>query len=169
MTRRSARSLDPRWLRELGFCGKLAQAASEKLLTCCAMAAPPSLSFFGPTSPPLLNEANPFLRRTLQRARIVGSFAVVQALVQAVGFASGILLVRRLNQQEYAYFTIANTMQGTINVLADIGISIGLISIGGRVWQDSHRFGQLIATAQNLRRKLGGVALLLVTPILYWM
>jgi hypothetical protein len=60
-----------------------------------------------------------------------------------VGFASGILLIRGLEQTEYAYFTIANTMQGTINVLADMGVSIGLMSIGGRVWQDRHRFGQL--------------------------
>lgn len=109
------------------------------------------------------------MRRALQHARVVGNFATVQVLVQVLGFASGILLVRRLNQHEYAYFTIANTMQGTINVLADIGISIGLVSIGGRVWQDAHRFGELIATAQNLRRKLGSVAILAVTPILYWM
>src|SRR3954454_9152721 len=128
------------------------------------------MSFFGSISSPLLDEASaPVIRRAMQRARVVGSFAFAQAAVQVIGFASGILLVRQLTQREYAYFTIANTMQGTINVLADIGISIGVVAIGGRVWQDSHRFGQLITTAQNLRRKLGGLAVLLVTPILYWM
>ena len=80
----------------------------------------------------------------LHRARIVGSFAFAQAAVQVIGFLSGILLVRYLDQRDYAFFTIANTMQGTINVLADIGISIGLVSIGGRVWQDRQRFGELI-------------------------
>ncbi|MGI8437051.1 MAG: lipopolysaccharide biosynthesis protein [Chthoniobacterales bacterium] len=128
------------------------------------------MRFFGPTSTPLLNEETaPMIRRALQRARMVGRFASVQVLVQAIGFISGILIVRYLTQREYAYFTIANTMQGTINMLADIGISIGLVSIGGRVWQDRHRFGQLIATAQKLRFKLGGLALLVVTPILYLM
>lgn len=127
------------------------------------------MSFFGRTSLPLWNAAAlPLARRVLDKARLVGQFASVQVCVQLIGFASGILLIRVLDQSEYAFFTIGNTMQGTINVLADIGISIGLVSIGGRVWQDSHRFGQLIATAQNLRRKLGGVALLLVTPVLYW-
>src|SRR6476646_11298307 len=91
-------------------------------------------------------------------ARRVGHFASIQMLVQLIGFAAGILLVRRLDQHEYAYVTIANSMQGTINVLADIGISIGLVSIGGRVWHDRHRFGQLIKTASNLRRKLGAIA-----------
>lgn len=128
------------------------------------------MSLFGPISRPLLNEATtPIIRRALQRARMVGNFAFVQAMVQLVGFASGILLVRWLDQNEYAYFTIANTMQGTINVLADMGISIGLVSIGGRVWQDPHRFGQLITTAQHFRRRLGLLAILVVTPVLYWL
>jgi O-antigen/teichoic acid export membrane protein len=128
------------------------------------------MSFFGPISPPVLNEASaPTIRLALHRARVVGSFAVVQAIVQVVGFLSGILLIRYLDQREYAYFTIANTMQGTLNILADIGISVGLVSIGGRVWQDRNRFGQLIKTASNLRRKLGAIAALVVTPILFFM
>ena len=128
------------------------------------------MSFFGPISPPVLNEAStPIIRRALHRARIVGNFAFVQAVVQIVGFLSGILLIRYLDQREYAYFTIANTMQGTLNVLADICISIGVVSIGGRVWQDPHRFGQLVNTALRLRRQLGAVAIFIVTPILYFM
>jgi len=128
------------------------------------------MGFFGPISSPLLDESStPFVRRALHRARVVGSFAVVQGVVQMVGFFSGILLVRALSSTEYAYFTIANTMQGTINLLADIGISVGLISIGGRVWQDRNRFGQQINTALAVRRKLGGLAIVVVTPIMYFM
>jgi len=128
------------------------------------------MSFFGPISPPVLNEAStPIIRRALHRARVVGNFAFVQGVVQVIGFLSGILLIRRLDQREYAYFTIANTMQGTLNVLADIGISVGLVSIGGRVWQDRHRFGQLVKTAGGLRRKLGAIAAIVVTPVLYFM
>jgi hypothetical protein len=44
-----------------------------------------------------------------------------------------------------------------------------LISIGGRVWQDRHRFGQLINTALRVRKKLGMLAIIIVTPIMYWM
>ena len=128
------------------------------------------MSFFGPISPPSLNEAStPVIRRALHRARVVGNFAFVQGVVQVIGFLSGILLIRHLEQREYAYFTIANTMQGTLNLLADIGISIGLISIGGRVWQDQQRFGGLVNTALALRRKLGAAAVVIVTPILYFM
>ena len=126
------------------------------------------MSFFDPVLPPLMEEGSaPIIRRAFQRAKIVGNFAIVQAVVQIIGFLSGILLVRTLEQREYAYFTIANTMQGTINLLADIGISVGLVSIGGRVWQDRHRFGQLISTALSVRKKIGAVAIIIVTPVLY--
>src|SRR6266403_2000709 len=128
------------------------------------------MSLFGPISTPVLDESStPLIRRALHRARVVGNFALVQAIVQIIGFMSGILIVRTLEQREYAYFTIANTMQGTINLLADIGISIGLVSIGGRIWQDRHRFGQLVNTALGMRRKLGGLAIIVVVPILVYL
>lgn len=104
--------------------------------------------------------------RALQHARLVTRFASVQVLVQVIGFATGILLVRWLPQREYAYFTIANSMQGTINLLADIGISVGLVSIGGRVWQDRSRFGGLVNAALGVRRRLGTAAVIIVTPIM---
>jgi O-antigen/teichoic acid export membrane protein len=128
------------------------------------------MAFFGPVSPPFLNESNaPVIRRALYRARVVGSFASAQAAVQIVGFLSGILLIRHLDQRQYGYFTIANTMQATVNVLADIGISIGLVSIGGRVWQDRRRFGELVNTALATRRRLGTIAIIVVTPVLAFM
>ena len=125
------------------------------------------MSFFGPISSPLLDESSaPVIRRALHRARVVGSFAFAQGAVQMIGFLSGILLVRTLDQREYAYFTIANTMQGTINVLADIGISIGLVSIGGRVWKDRRCIGELVSTALRVGRKLATWAVLAVRPLL---
>jgi len=103
------------------------------------------------------------------RIKILSRFISAQLLVQVLGLVSGILLVRTLDQQQYAYFTIANTMQGTMNVLADSGISCGLISIGGKIWQDRYRFGQLINTAMQLRRYLTAIAIVVIAPILLWM
>jgi O-antigen/teichoic acid export membrane protein len=128
------------------------------------------MSFFAPVSTPVLAEGyTPVLRRAFDHARRVGNYAVIQAVVQLLAFTSGILLVRWLPQREYAYFTIANAMQATLNVLADIGISVGVISIGGRVWQDRHRFGQLVNTGLLVRRRLAAFALVIVAPLLYGM
>jgi O-antigen/teichoic acid export membrane protein len=128
------------------------------------------MSFFVPVSTPVLDEGSaPILRRAFDQARRIGNYALVQAAVQIIAFSSGILLVRWLPQREYAYFTIANAMQATLMLLADIGISVGLISIGGRVWQDRHRFGELINTGLAVRKKLAAGAVVIVTPILYAM
>ena len=108
-------------------------------------------------------------RLVIARARLLTKFVSVQVLVQLVGAASGILLVRALTRQEYAYFIIANSFLATISILADSGVGIGLTSIGGRVWQDRFRFGELINTALRLRRYLALIAVAVVTPILVWM
>src|SRR5438477_4841793 len=111
----------------------------------------------------------PVMRRAFYHAKIIGNLAIVQAVVQVLGFLSGILVIRSLTQQEYAYFTIANTMQGTLNLLADIGISTGVISIGGHVWQDRRRFGELINTGLHLRKQLAIAAVVCVVPVLYFL
>ncbi|BAZ32301.1 hypothetical protein NIES4074_48030 [Cylindrospermum sp. NIES-4074] len=100
---------------------------------------------------------------------VLSKFVSVQILVQGLSLVSGIFLVRTLNQQEYAYYTIATTMQGTMSVLADMGISIGLSAIGGKVWQDRYRFGQLINTALQLRYYLAAISITVVAPISVWM
>jgi O-antigen/teichoic acid export membrane protein len=105
----------------------------------------------------------------LRRANILSRFVSVQIAVQLMGVAGGILLVRTLSQTEYAFFTLAFSMLSTMSILADSGISISLSSIGGRVWQDRERFGQLINTALRLRRYLAAIAVLAVTPILVWL
>src|ERR1700693_6125312 len=128
------------------------------------------MSFFVPVSTPVLDEGStPILRRAFDQARRIGKYALVQAAVQIIAFSSGILLVRWLPQREYAYFTIANSMQATLMLLADIGVSIGLVSIGGRVWQDRHRFGELINTALAMRRRFGLIAVIVITPVMYIM
>src|ERR1700692_3492220 len=128
------------------------------------------MSFFVPVSTPVLDEGSaPVLRRAFDHARRIGNYALVQAGVQIIAFSSGILLVRWLPQREYAFFTIANAMQATLMLLADIGISVGLMSIGGRLLQSRHCFGELINTGLSRRRKLAAGAVIIVSPLLYVM
>src|SRR5438874_7566483 len=128
------------------------------------------MSFLVPVSPPFLDEGpTPILRRAFNHARRIGNYALVQATVQLIAFSSGILLVRWLPQHEYSFYTIANAMQAALMLLSDIGISVGLVSIGGRVWQDRYRFGELINTGLAVRRKLAAASVIIVAPILYAM
>jgi O-antigen/teichoic acid export membrane protein len=101
--------------------------------------------------------------------KVLSKFISIQIIVQALNLVGGILLIRTLSKQEYAYFTLINTMQTTMNLLADSGISSALSVIGGRVWQNPYRFGQLINTAMHWRRYLGAIVIAVMTPILCWM
>jgi len=100
---------------------------------------------------------------------ILAKFALVQGVVQVLGFAAGLLIVRSLPKQQYAFYTIGNTMVGAILALADSGISSALTAIGGRVWQDSRRLGSLLNTALQLRRQLATITVVAVVPVLIWL
>src|ERR1041384_7716040 len=99
--------------------------------------------------------------------KILTRFLSLEALVQGLTFACGILIVRALPKADYALFTLANTMQATMNLMADNGIGSGITAIGGRVWQDRFRFGQLITTAMRIRRVFAGLSVVLGAPILF--
>jgi amino acid transporter len=50
-----------------------------------------------------------------------------------------------------------------------VGIGIGVRSIGGRVWNDPARFGQLLNTTLGLRRRFAVVSLGVSLPLAAWM
>ncbi|MEH2416538.1 lipopolysaccharide biosynthesis protein [Nostoc sp.] len=93
----------------------------------------------------------------------------MQLIVQALGFTSGILIVRTLNRTEYAYFLIANTIQSTIDLMSDFGITIGLNSIGGKVWKSTDKFSQLISTGFFIKRYLIIISTIVISPILFFL
>lgn len=111
-----------------------------------------------------------FARNTLGKwVPVLAKFAFVQAVVQVLGFAAGLLIVRGLSKREYAFYTIGNTMLSTILLLADSGLSSALSAIGGRVWQDGRRLGSLLNTVFQLRRQLAAFTLVAVVPVLVWL
>lgn len=107
-------------------------------------------------------------RKWLAWLRLLGRFVSTQVVIQGLGFASGILIVRSLSKQDYAWYTVANMLASTMTLLADSGVSAALSSLGGTVWQDDARFGSLIRTALTLRKKLAFGSAIVVTPIFIW-
>lgn len=92
-----------------------------------------------------------------------------QLIVQAAGALTGILIIRLLPIEEYALYTIANTMLGTMTVLSDSGIANGVMAEGGKVWKNKSRLGQVLQTGLDLRRKFGVVSLMVAIPILVYL
>lgn len=101
--------------------------------------------------------------------KLISITGLAQIIVQAVSFFSGILIIRLLSVQEYALYTLCNTMLGTMIVLTDGGISTGVLSAGGKVWQDKKKLGSVLATALDLRLKFALGSLVLSVPILFFL
>lgn len=101
--------------------------------------------------------------------KLISITGSAQIIVQAVGFASGILIIRLLSVQEYAFYTLANTMLGTMVMLSDGGISTGVMAQGGKVWDDKQKLGKVLATGLQMRRKFGIVSLIVALPVLLYL
>lgn len=102
---------------------------------------------------------------TTRRLKRLGSVASAQVLVQALGFAAGILLVRHMEQAEYGYYTLAISLVGVGNVLMDLGLGTGVLAIGGRLGSERRRVAALWGDALVLQRRLAGWAALLMLPV----
>ncbi|HVM77663.1 MAG TPA: hypothetical protein VMU06_01500 [Stellaceae bacterium] len=87
-------------------------------------------------------------------------FSFVQGLAQLIGFVTGVVIVRLLTVQDYAIYTIANSMLGALIVLADSGVASAAVGIGGRVWQDPIRLGQVLDAARATMRAVGASILI---------
>lgn len=107
--------------------------------------------------------------KIIEWGKLITITGSAQLIVQAIGFLSAIVVIRHLPTHEYALYTLANTMLGTMILLADGGISTGVMSQGGQIWKDREKLGQVIATGLDLRRKFAVGSLLVAIPILLYL
>lgn len=108
-------------------------------------------------------------KKILQWSKLISITGLGQLIVQGVGLVSGILIIRLLPTQEYALYTLANTMLGTMTVLADGGIASGVMSEGGKVWKSREQLGVVVNTGLKLRKRFAFISLLVSIPILFYL
>lgn len=116
-----------------------------------------------------LSRRNNLRERVAAWAKLIAVTGTAQIAVQALGFVSGILVIRMLPVHEYALYTVANTMLGTMTVLADGGIATSVMAQGSKVWQDESRLGAVLATGLALRKRFAFFSLLVAVPILIYL
>jgi O-antigen/teichoic acid export membrane protein len=107
--------------------------------------------------------------RAVEWGKLISITGSAQIAIQALSLLSGILVIRLLPTKEYALYTLANTMLGTIAVIADGGIATGVMTIGGKVWQNEQQLGAVIATGLDLRKRFAAMVLLIAAPILLYL
>jgi O-antigen/teichoic acid export membrane protein len=107
--------------------------------------------------------------RALEWGKLITITGGAQILVQGLSLIGGILVIRLLPTQEYAVYTLANTMLGTMTILADGGIAAGVMSQGGKVWQDREKLGAVLSTGLELREKFAIGSFLFAAPALLYL
>jgi O-antigen/teichoic acid export membrane protein len=109
------------------------------------------------------------LSEAINWVKLISITGASQVFIQGLSFVGGILIIRSLPTNQYALYTLANTMLGTMFVLADGGITTGVLAQGGKVWQDKEKLGVVLATGLDLRMKLAALSLLVSMPILLYL
>lgn len=90
-------------------------------------------------------------------------------MIQFVGLLGGILVIRLLPKEQYALYTIANTMLGTMTILADGGISQAVLAQGGRFFKDKLHLSTIARTGLILRKQFAIGSLIIALPILIYL
>ena len=112
---------------------------------------------------------NPKYAKVFHWGKLITVTGGAQVIVQAIGLISGILIIRLLPTAQYALYTLANTMLGTMVLLADGGITAAVMSQGGKVWQDRKKLGIVFLTGLDLRKKFAVGSLLVAAPVLLYL
>jgi len=96
---------------------------------------------------------------------LVGT-AALQVLAQLLVFVTGIVLVRELTLEQYAFYTLATAMLGVATTIADSGMRDAVMAQAGAVWREPHRLGAALAAGIAIRRKIAIASALLIAPVL---
>ena len=103
----------------------------------------------------------------LKWAGIISTFAGFQVLIQFVAFLTGILIVRNLTKADFAVYTVSASSLIILSTLSDLGIGNALLALGGKVWNDNLRMGQLLRSALKLRLVYFLFGALVFTAVLF--
>ncbi len=100
--------------------------------------------------------------------RRLTAYSGAQIIVLLLNALSGFMLVRGMSKEQYAWFTIANSLQATLSVLSDSGLGSAMMAVGGRVCDDRSRFAALMRMAHGLRFKFMLLAAVVTLPAGCW-
>jgi hypothetical protein len=98
------------------------------------------------------------------RATRLASFASTQLAVQIIGFASGVVLVRHMEQVQYGYYTLSLSMVSIANILSDLGLATAVMATGGRLVGQRGELAHLVSDANVLHLRLAVLSFGVLIP-----
>ncbi|HSM12589.1 MAG TPA: hypothetical protein VLA66_00845, partial [Thermoanaerobaculia bacterium] len=99
---------------------------------------------------------------------ILAAFFSAQALAQAAGLAAGLVFVRTLPLEEFAFYTLASSILVTLAFFSDLGSSAAMLHFFHRTRKDGSAFEPWAAAIVSLRRRLFALAAPFAALALAW-
>jgi O-antigen/teichoic acid export membrane protein len=112
-----------------------------------------------------LNDRPAIYARLLGWFRMLTAFVSLEIAAQSCAALASFLVVRNLNKQHYAWYSIAFNMQTALGLFTLLGIGTGMVSMSGQWIGDRERMGALAASAFRYRSLLLTIVGPVVLPI----
>jgi hypothetical protein len=109
--------------------------------------------------------------RALGWLHLLGAFFSAQVGIQALGLATGFLLVNVMSVRDFALYTLGSSVLGFFTFLSDLGSSSSLLHFYRRCAAEGRSFGDYYSAVLGLRRGAFGVGALVVLvgfPLVAW-
>lgn len=90
-----------------------------------------------------------------------------QLLIQSVNAITGLLLIRYLPKEQYAWFTLGSSFLATLTLLSDAGTTTGLTALGGPIYNKHSAFARLLKDGLTVSYVLGAIGFILAGPFFY--
>jgi O-antigen/teichoic acid export membrane protein len=103
--------------------------------------------------------------RLLGWFRMLTAFVSLEIAAQACAALASFLVVRNLNKEHYAWYSLAFNLQSTLGAFTLLGIGTGMTSMSGQWIGNRERMGALVASAFQYRKLLLTIVGPLVLPV----
>ena len=108
------------------------------------------------------------MRFLLPKAKKLVEFFLAQASVQALNLLTGFMLLRWLNVEQYAIYTLLTGFQGTVGILAEMGLGNSLVGLlAGRT--DKETVGGYIRSAKHYQTLFFLIAAPVIAAAFLWL
>src|SRR4026208_536897 len=84
----------------------------------------------------------------------IAQLFIGQSVAQGVGLFAGLLLVRWMEKDDYAAYTLAASALAFLHISTRLGRSAAGLALGGRCHGDNDRLARLVRSALYYRRLL---------------